>query len=121
MDSIYEKAHKMTKNICTKYKDVDYKTQFKLCLSYLSDENINKRIKEILVEVKVNEEEARILENVEFYYKNLFQKDENIKFRLWQRKDKRRVYLSASYITTKPYIDLINNILFDEKKEIKTF
>ena len=48
-------------------------------------------------------------------------KDENIKFRLWQRKDKRRVYLSASYITTKPYIDLINNTLFDEKKEIKTF
>lgn len=74
MDGIYEKAHKMTKKICSKYKDIDYKTQFKLCLSYLSDENINKRIKEILAEVKVNEEEARILENVEFYYKNLFQK-----------------------------------------------
>ena len=56
MDGIYEKAHKMTKKICTKYKDIDYKTQFKLCLSYLSDENINKRIKEILSEVKVNEE-----------------------------------------------------------------
>ena len=45
MDGIYEKAHKMTKKICSKYKDIDYKTQFKLCLSYLSDENINKRIK----------------------------------------------------------------------------
>ena len=58
MDGIYEKAHKMTKKICSKYKDIDYKTQFKLCLSYLSDENINKRIKEILAEVKVNEEVA---------------------------------------------------------------
>ena len=28
MDGIYEKAHKMTKKICTKYKDIDYKTQF---------------------------------------------------------------------------------------------
>ena len=30
MDGIYEKAHKMTKKICTKYKDIDYKTEKKL-------------------------------------------------------------------------------------------
>lgn len=120
MDDIYKKAHIMAKNICATYNDVDYKTQFKLCLTYLSDKNINKRINEILKEIKVNEDEARLLEKVEYYYKNFSNSDENLKFRLWQRQDKRRVYLSASYITDKPYVDLINNKLFD-KKEIKKF
>ena len=41
MDDIYKNAHIMTKNICQEYGDVDYKTQFKLCLAYLSDKNIN--------------------------------------------------------------------------------
>ena len=120
MDDIYKNAHIMTKNICQEYGDVDYKTQFKLCLAYLSDKNINKRINEILQEVKVNEDEARLLEKVEYYYKNLFQSDENLKFRIWKRGDKKRVYLSASYILDKPNIDLINHNLFD-KKEIKKF
>jgi len=120
MDDIYKEAHIMAKSIYEEYKDVDYKLQFQLCLSYLSDKKINERIQEILAEVKVNEKEARILEKVEFYYKNFFKSEENLKFRLWQRQDKRRVYLSASYITNKPYIDLISNKLFD-KKEIKKF
>ncbi|WP_434796555.1 hypothetical protein [Terrisporobacter vanillatitrophus] len=120
MDDIYKEAHKMAKSIYEEYKDVDYKFQFQLCLSYLSDKKNNERIEEILAEVKVNEEEARILEKVEFYYKNFFDSEENLKFRLWQRQDKRRVYLSASYIVNKPYIDLISNKLFD-KNEIKKF
>ena len=65
---------------------------------------------------KVNEEEARLLENVEYYYKNFFESDENLKFRLWQRQDKRRAYLSASYIENKPYVDLINKQLCDKNK-----
>lgn len=120
MDDIYKKAHKMAKNIYDEYKDVDYKFQFQLCLSYLSDKNINKRIQEILDEVKVNEEEAIILDKVEFYYKKLFNSEENLKFRLWQRQDKRRVYISASYIIDKPYIDLISHKLFN-KKDVKKF
>lgn len=120
MDSIYKEAHQMTKKICEEYKDVDYKLQFELCLSYLSDKKINERIQEILGEVKVNKEEARLLEKVEFYYKNLFNSEENIKFRLWKRQDKKRIYLSASYIVSKPYVDLISHKLF-EKKEIKKF
>lgn len=120
MDDIYKKAHKMAKSIYDEYKDVNYKFQFQLCLSYLSDKNINKRIQEILAEVKVNEEEAIILDRVEFYYKNLFNSDENLKFKLWQRQEKRRVYISASYISDKSYIDLVNNKLFN-KKEIKKF
>lgn len=119
MDDIYKEAHKMAKNIYEEYKDVNYKFQFQLCLSYLSDKKINNRIQEILAEVKVNEKEARILEKVEFYYKNFFNSDENLRFRLWQRQDKRRVYLSASYIISKPYVDLINYKLFDNRKEIK--
>lgn len=118
MDNIYKEAHRMTKNIYDEYKDVDYKLQFQLCLSYLSDKKINERIQEILDEVKVNKEEARILEKVESYYKNFFNSEENLKFKLWQRQDKRRVYLSASYIVGKPYVDLISHKLFDNK-EIK--
>ncbi len=120
MDDIYKEAHKIAKNIYDEYKDVDYKLQFQLCLSYLSDKKINERIEEILAEVKVNEEEARILEKVEFYYKNFFHSEENLKFRLWRRQDKRRVYLSASYIINKPYVDLISHKLFDIK-EVKKF
>lgn len=120
MDDIYKDAHKMAKSIYEEYKDVDYKLQFQLCLSYLSDKKINERIQEILAEVKINEEEARILEKVEFYYKNFFKSNENLKFRLWQRQDKRRVYLSASYIIDKPYVDLISHKLFD-RKEVKKF
>lgn len=120
MDDIYKDAHKMAKSIYEEYKDVDYKLQFQLCLSYLSDKKINERIQEILAEVKINEEEARILEKVEFYYKNFFKNDENLKFRLWRRQDKRRVYLSASYIIGKPYVDLISHKLFD-RKEVKKF
>ncbi|MCR1824149.1 hypothetical protein NSA58_15285, partial [Terrisporobacter sp. DSM 29186] len=120
MDDIYKEAHKIAKNIYDEYKDVDYKLQFQLCLSYLSDKKINERIEEILAEVKVSEEEARILEKVEFYYKNFFHSEENLKFRLWRRQDKRRVYLSASYIINKPYVDLISHKLFDIK-EVKKF
>lgn len=120
MYDIYKEAHILTKKIYNEYKDVDYKTQFKLCLSYLSDKKINERVQEILSEVKVNKEEARVLENVEYYYKNFFNSDENLKFRLWQRQGKRRVYLSASYIENKTYLDLINYKLID-KKEIKQF
>ena len=120
MDGIYKNAHIMAKKIFDEYNDVDYKFQFQLCLAYLSNKNINKRIEEILNEVKVNEDEARTLEKVEFYYKELFHSDENLKFRLWHRQEKRRVYLSASYITSKPYLDLVTNKLFD-KKEIRKF
>ena len=120
MDDIYKEAHIMAKKISEEFKDVDYKTQFKLCLTYLSDKYINKRIQEILAEVKVNEEEARLLEKVEYYYKNTINSDENLKFRLWQRQDKRRVYLSSSYISDKPYVDLINKQLH-EKNKIKKF
>lgn len=119
MDDIYKKAHKMAKHIYEEYKDVDYKLQFQLCLSYLSDKNINTRIREILNEVEVNEEEARLLDRVEFYYKNFFNSEENLKFRLWQRQDKRRVYLSAPYIINNPYVDLISHKLFDKKKPKK--
>lgn len=120
MDDIYKEAHKMAKNIYNQYEDVDYKFQFKLCLSYLSDKKINERIEEILSEVKVNKEEARLLEKVEFYYKNLFNSEENLQFRIWQRKDKRRAYVSASYIVDKPYVDLVSQKLYD-KKEVRKF
>lgn len=38
MKNIMKKAHEMTKEICNKYKDIDYKTQLGLCLSFLSKE-----------------------------------------------------------------------------------
>lgn len=122
MNDIYKKAHILTKKISQEYGDVDYKTQFKLCLSYLSDENINKRIEEILDEVNVSEEEARRLEMAEFFLKNHFKKNENVEFKLWKRLNEKRVYISAPYIDKKLYLDLNSNILFDKnKKELKKF
>ena len=69
MDDIYKEAHKMAKNIYEEYKDVNYKFQFQLCLSYLSDKKINNRVQEILAEVKVNEKDTRILEKLNFIIK----------------------------------------------------
>ena len=50
MDDIYIKAHNMAKTISNKYSEVDYKTQFQLCLSYLCDKDINRLVDEILSE-----------------------------------------------------------------------
>lgn len=120
MDDVYKEAHKMARKIYNEYEDVDYKFQFQLCLSYLSDKKTNARIQEILDEVNVTEHEARLLENVEYYYKKTFDSQENLKFRLWQRQDKRRVYITSSYILDKPYVDLKAHKLIN-KKEIKKF
>ena len=120
MDDIYKEAHIMTKKICEEYENIDYKSQFQLCLSYLSDKNINERIKEILSQIKVNEKEARLLEKVEYYYKTEYNDDNNLNFRLWQREDKRRVYITAPYIKNKTYVDLISKQLY-ERDFIKKF
>ena len=51
MKVIFKKTHKMTKEIVEKYNDVDYKTQFNLCLEYVletfKDEKIEKLIEEV--------------------------------------------------------------------------
>ena len=39
---IIKKAHEMTKEIKKEYSEVDYKTQFGLCLSFLLSEEIEK-------------------------------------------------------------------------------
>lgn len=119
MKDTYKKAHALTKKIYDEFGDVDYKFQFQLCLSYLCDEKINSRINEIINTIKITEDEARLIEKVEFYYKKLLNTDENLNLRLWQRKEKRRVYLSSSYISSKTYIDLKTSELFDNKNIIK--
>lgn len=44
MKNIMKKAHEMTKEICNKYKDVDYKVQLGLCLSFLSSKEGEKEM-----------------------------------------------------------------------------
>lgn len=68
------KAHKMSKEIKAEYKDVDYRTQFGLCLSYLlkNEEDME------MVELKGTEKQiawaekirATILEHIDFYKSN---------------------------------------------------
>lgn len=120
LKDLYKDAHKLTKSICDRYDDIDYKFQFQLCLSYLSDNKVDKRINEIMKEVKVTKEEARLLDQVEYHYKNTLNTDENLNFRLWKRKGEKRVYITSSYIKNKTYVNLISKSIYD-KKLILTF
>lgn len=44
MKNIMKEAHRITKEICNKYKDVDYKVQLGLCLSFLSSKEGEKEM-----------------------------------------------------------------------------
>ena len=50
MENLFKKAHKMTREIVDKYDDVDYKTQFNLCLDYIIEE-LNKRVERVTNEI----------------------------------------------------------------------
>lgn len=115
VQDLYREAHIMTKKICDKYDDIDYKIQFQLCLAYLSDKEISKRVEEIMSEVNVNIDEARLLESVEHYYNTLFNTKEKLEFRIWKRQDKKRAYITSSFIKEKTYIDLKSACLYDKK------
>ncbi|MEG1409808.1 MAG: hypothetical protein RSD36_08185 [Terrisporobacter sp.] len=120
VEDLYGEAHRITKKICGQYYDIDYKTQFKLCLSYLCDKNINKRIEEIMNEVKVSKDEARLLDQVEYYYQNTLNDNVKLNFRLWKKLEKRRIYITSEYLQVKTYVDLVSKELHD-KNLIKTF
>lgn len=51
---IVKKAHKMTKEIKNQYPEVDYRTQFGLCLSYLLNMGGN-----VMVELKGTEKQVK--------------------------------------------------------------
>ena len=116
---IYTDAHIMAKKLCEKYGDIDYRTQFQLCLSYFSNSEINTRVNEIMSQVKVSEDEARLLEKAEYYFQSEFEAADTLTFRLWQRKEKKRVYITAPYIKEKTYVDLVSEEIYD-KKLLKT-
>lgn len=58
--NIMREAHKLTKEIISKYEDVDYKTQLGLCLSFLSQEKGGKE----MVELKGTEKQIKWAEGL---------------------------------------------------------
>lgn len=73
MRNIMKEAHKMAKEITTKYNDVDYKTQLSLCLSYLASQK-EEEVK--MVELKGSEKQVKwandirevVLESAKYKY-----------------------------------------------------
>ena len=45
MKNLFKAAHKMTREMVAKYKDIDYKAQFVLCLAYLQENKEEKEVK----------------------------------------------------------------------------
>ena len=45
MKKIFKEAHKMTREMVNQYKDIDYQTQFGLCLQYLLEVNNSNKVK----------------------------------------------------------------------------
>lgn len=58
--NIMREAHKLTKEIISKYEDVDYKAQLGLCLSFLSQEKGGKE----MVELKGSEKQVKWAEDL---------------------------------------------------------
>lgn len=52
MKNLFKKAHEMTRKFKEEYPEVDYRTQFGLCLSYLFEEE--KEEEEVIKEARVN-------------------------------------------------------------------
>lgn len=84
MKNIMKKAHQMTREIVSKYGDVDYKVQFGLCLAYL----LEKREEE---QMQVKEFEKGFFK---FQYINGFNATHNIAISMkrWRAYGKDRVY-----------------------------
>jgi len=58
---LFKQAHKMTKEIVEKYKDVDYQAQFSLCLAYL----LNKKEGEEIEKKRINTTRSKLEEILE--------------------------------------------------------
>lgn len=58
--NIMREAHKLTKEIISKYGDVDYRTQLGLCLSFLSQEKGGKE----MIELKGSEKQVKWAEDL---------------------------------------------------------
>ncbi|KNF06939.1 hypothetical protein CLPU_58c00020 [Gottschalkia purinilytica] len=74
MRFIFKEAHRLTKEIVEKFKDVDYKTQFKLCLTYLLEE---RKVQNLVYEV----------EDIEISTGNL-------RAKVWEKHGKKRIYIN---------------------------
>lgn len=93
MKNIFKRAHEMTREIKREYPEVDYRTQFGLCLSYLlknkeeaemTEEQAIKNLKEKLEEEHKTSEESR-----KKGYWSL------VNCNLWEKYGKRRLYVEV--------------------------
>lgn len=95
---IVKEAHKMTRKIIAEYPEVDYRTQFGLCLSYLLNKEEEKVVTwETIVTACENAVEDLGMTD---YYVNEWKKGEHdrayIEFR-WYRKGRCKQVIKAGY------------------------
>lgn len=103
MSELMKQAHKMAKMIKREFKDVDYKTQLGICMSYLlncEDEKIDEeRAVELSNDLNISIEEAKQLVEVEKHYQNEYSygRECHIKFSIWEGYGKRRAYIKLPW------------------------
>lgn len=62
--NLMKEAHKLTKQIVSEYGDVDYMTQLGLCLSFLSQEEGERRMKKVNRMKKISKKYEPVRENI---------------------------------------------------------
>lgn len=75
MKKLFKEAHKMTREMVDKYGDIDYQTQFGLCLQYLIEES---------KKVKYNDDE---LIDFTTWYENVYLKEQKLFGYLYHKND----------------------------------
>lgn len=122
MRKIFKEAHKMTREIASKY-EVDYRAQFGLCLAYLLEEKEEKKVeligseKQVAWAKKIKDE---LLAQVEDYKKH-FNKDTTQKrnfFIIWKEEIKGKIG-GKSKVNRMEAMEIVNNLLDTAIKNIK--
>lgn len=122
MRKIFKEAHKMTREIASKY-EVDYQAQFGLCLAYLLEEKEEKKVeligseKQVAWAKKIKDE---LLAQVEDYKKH-FNKDTTQKrnfFIIWKEEIKGKIG-GKSKVNRMEAMEIVNNLLDTAIKNIK--
>lgn len=118
---LFKKAHEMAKEMIEMYNgmEIDYAVQFGLCVSYLAEEENNKKVVKVVISGDVTLEEEEELENVARAYADYYCDDEcQVNFDIWNAYGYRRAYASynkrSSYQNKKKnFYDLKSGILTD--------
>ncbi|MCY6957843.1 hypothetical protein [Clostridium brassicae] len=112
---IIKKAHEMTKEIKNQYADVDYKTQFGLCLSYLLKNEEDMK----MVELKGTEKQIKwaekiretMIKHIDFYKSNFNSAGALKKNYFFDFKEEIMSFMGKEKINTTEATESLNNII----------